>query len=64
MWNAAKKGSLQKGEDIKGIFTHHTILNRKSQLVLCVWPLDFNLNNRGAGHSRQFHSRLIFGILQ
>ena len=44
--------------------TYHTVLNRKSQLVLCVWPLDFDFNNRGAGHSRQFHSRFIFCILK
>jgi hypothetical protein len=44
--------------------TYHTILDRETQLVLCVWPLDFHFNYWGTGHSRQLHSRLIFGILK
>ena len=44
--------------------THHTILNGKPQLVLCVRSFYLDFNNWSTRHSRQFHSRFIFGILE
>lgn len=42
---------------------HHAVLNAESQLVLCVWTLDFHFDNRSARHYGQLHGGLHLRVL-
>ena len=44
--------------------TYHAVLNAEAELILGVGPLDLHLNNRGAGHCRQLHHRLVLRVLR
>ena len=44
--------------------TYHAVLNAEAELILGVGPLDLHLDNRGAGHRRQLHHRLVLRVLR
>jgi len=49
---------------LREIRTHHSVLYREPQLVLCVRPLNLHFHDGSAGDRRELYRRLVLGVLR